>query len=311
MVCSSGGSAYEIVFGNPPVGSSYYPMSINHLKDGKRHQLEYKKISPVRAGKPFTCKVKLGVTTIHAYYGRSIALKTKKPRQSTGRVSLDECEFSEIILEGKIEPAWLQGLVDQRMAAELTEFEKSYNRTQFIPAWLLSGPIKTAKSDNDRRIYPGEVSGEFIGYLNASMDLLNKGKYVELTKRLAKATDEDAPPQARSLLMSLALLRLGKAGLHERRPDPLPHGARVYTQPFDLQRAGAGNRQVRHPRSQFGVAQGTVAPIGEGQEKGVYRILEFGGDGRRREGVSHVVRHVRCVVRLPKRVMKRPGTQLG
>ncbi len=210
MACDSSEGAFSVVFGNPQDGDTYYPMSINHLKGDRRVKLASKQISPVRTGKKFVCKVKVGTSTIQAYYGKGLALKAKRPKAADGSVLIFDFPFTEIMLEGKVEPAWLQGLVDKELELKLKKFEKTYSPKQFAPSWLLAAPTEVAASESDNRIYPGKVRRRSLPFLNKAMGMFNTGKYVELIEKLKASEDRDAPKAARAMLMSYAYLELGK-----------------------------------------------------------------------------------------------------
>ena len=58
----------------------------------------------------------------------------------------------EVILEGKAEGSWIQGLVDQAREKNRAEFEKTFQLGRELPEWLVSGrPRPAAPWPRDRR----------------------------------------------------------------------------------------------------------------------------------------------------------------
>ncbi len=61
----------------------------------------------------------------------------KKPRGLSGCFGYDKCEtVQRITLKGKIDPAWIEGLIQARVDELRAAFDKTYDPHKSLPEWL-------------------------------------------------------------------------------------------------------------------------------------------------------------------------------
>jgi hypothetical protein len=73
-------------------------------------------------------------------------LECGKPPDLWGRLGYrDVSNVEEILVTGKVQAAWLKGLIDEASRKEWDEFVRTYDPVPDLPAWLRPKPAEPPK----------------------------------------------------------------------------------------------------------------------------------------------------------------------
>ncbi|MFI5403689.1 MAG: hypothetical protein ACHQ1G_12200 [Planctomycetota bacterium] len=126
--------------------------------------------SPVDGGRAFTISVVVNATQVSCNYaGRAIA-RANKASDHWGSVAIGNLGECEIVLSGKIEPSWIQGLVDKERQQRLGVFSRRWEPKDDLPAWLFEAGPSSVLDEPDMRDWPMEVDERGAKLINRAMD---------------------------------------------------------------------------------------------------------------------------------------------
>ncbi|MFH0943975.1 MAG: DUF1570 domain-containing protein [Planctomycetota bacterium] len=162
--------------------------------------LDEKDSTPCKSGKKYSIKVSVGKTQLNASFNGQTFLKGPKSKQVFGTVALENLSgWDEIILEGDAQTSWVQQIEDLAAVKLRAEFEKSYDKTAFLPDWFFKDPpaersdvspaVASASSSQERR-YPGEETAKQDGFFKIAMAHINRGDYERGLEYLESLGDE-------------------------------------------------------------------------------------------------------------------------
>jgi hypothetical protein len=176
IVCLEGEDAFFVSCGLDRIGqSSYLPATIQRMKDGRWEVVASGDAPPpVKAGRPFVLKITVGRTEIAARYGGKLLVEALKPGTLFGSFGFQHLPFDEILLQGKADPGWIRGLVDEARQKARAAFNKTWSSADRLPGWLLAGKNGgVPKKDTGGRRCPGKpfpgmeaVISKAIGFYN-------------------------------------------------------------------------------------------------------------------------------------------------
>ena len=79
----------------------------------RKKVLAQKDKTPLKSGKSFTVKIKVGSTSMSASGGGGSFLRGKKPRGVFGSIGFANIPWDEMVLEGKGDPGWIRSRAEQ------------------------------------------------------------------------------------------------------------------------------------------------------------------------------------------------------
>lgn len=208
IACLTDDGYYRIVTGKKGEGSGNYtrwlPPRIFHFGTEDAQKLEEEAVSPATPRKPFVLKLKVSASKVAAYYGNKEIISTKKPKKLFGRAGFEEIPFEEVIVSGKVQPSWIQGLRDLHKQKARLEFEKSYKPEDHIPEWLCKDvDIAVAKVKSQFLEIPGSYLKEQEKYIKEAESLYDDGKLEEGIKYIKKVPAKKLSKTGRAFLLAL------------------------------------------------------------------------------------------------------------
>ncbi|MCZ6786450.1 MAG: DUF1570 domain-containing protein [Planctomycetota bacterium] len=102
---------------------------------GKAHEILQRAKRPAAAA-PFVVSVREREITV-ATHGK-VFLRAPKQADEWGFLVLFSNCFESVVIDGLMEPAWLQGRVDKEEQKQLASFERVYRHDQYLPKWLFA-----------------------------------------------------------------------------------------------------------------------------------------------------------------------------
>ncbi|MHC4338838.1 MAG: DUF1570 domain-containing protein [Planctomycetota bacterium] len=132
-------------------------------------------------------------------------LRAPKGANDWGYLALASNGFDSIVLDGLVEPSWLQGLVDQADQKQLAAFEASFDPKEHLPTWLFGkrkGPAPTLPWTDANWGWPElSILQRFV--VDSCYDSYRKGDY-EAAERTVKEAKRDLPPAVHAFLLGVA-----------------------------------------------------------------------------------------------------------
>ena len=229
------GGGYRVIFGYPPAsnapGTRYAPSLIQSFSaNGKdADTLVKKEPSPGKVGARYTLKVEASTTSIVATLNGSAFMKATKPADHWGILAYAGVRPDEILIDGKIEPSWMQNKIDAKVAEQLAQFEKDWRPRQEVPTWLddASPAVKSEGSESrgpSASIFPG---GPTKDQLKKAMELamrINAARAKEIRREIEALSSDALPEATKEFLLFACATEEGdeaKANLHLERAAEL------------------------------------------------------------------------------------------
>ncbi len=203
------GESFAVVFGFPQEsrGSEvrWLPSTISHASGGDSKDVDVEKTPQTRPGKPYTLRVSVSGSEVAAFYENRKILSARQPQPTYGQVGFCNVpEFAEIVLRGKVQPAWLQGLQDAATQAALAEFEKRYDPSADAPAWLLAESKGTPSAPEVAdRTYPGPEGPERRAFYEEAMSFYREKAFEKGLAFLKESRDGRASEEILDYLHAL------------------------------------------------------------------------------------------------------------
>ncbi len=154
--------------------------------------------------------VKVGQGQVDLLFDKKSMLRAKRRKGDFGQVGYFKGAVEEIVLEGTIEPAWLEGRIDEELAKQRETFAQSFQTAKELPAWLFEQPKVERTQPKSTSWVPG-LKGGVSSSLRGVFDHLDKGEFAAAQAALAKLGTRDVTAVTRDWLDALLLLRLGRA----------------------------------------------------------------------------------------------------
>ncbi len=210
-----GDYAFQVTLGYPKitVGNQvkWLPSRIIYIKGDDSKIVAEKESSPAKLGKSYAVKVSVGKSDVGAYYNRRRILFSGKPKSLYGRAGfIGLGEFTEITIQGKIAPAWIQGLLDEAMQATRKKFRETYRVDQDLPRWLLEKPEPTisAGETDSRPAYPGDLKVQRSHSFVRARSFLDQQECRQGIEYVNGLEDGDLPEDVRNFFLALFHMEL-------------------------------------------------------------------------------------------------------
>lgn len=217
-VCCQDNKGYAICFGHDKEKSGrtvkQISASIRCWTEDEMSTRLCKKPSPARSGKRFQLKVKVGKKEIAAYCHNRMLFKVDKPDGLYGGFGYSHLPFEKIVVQGRIQSSWLEGMRDKAVHEERKRFEKSYDLDADLPEWLRGGKGKgfferlfSALGDRNDDAYPGKLLPGQSRYVEKAIRFLHKEALDEGIEYIAQIPADKISVAGRAWLFGLAYLR--------------------------------------------------------------------------------------------------------
>ncbi|MHC4941692.1 MAG: tetratricopeptide repeat protein [Planctomycetota bacterium] len=208
VVCAEESTFYGVYFGCKAEGEGRiirWRKAAIWLWDGEDYEIvEEKDASPATGGKPFSMKVKVGKSDIKGYFNNKPFIDTKKRAGLYGRAGIFQMPpYQEIMITGKIEPAWLQGLKDKELQTARARFEKNYKPEDHLPEWLVAGEAAAAEEEAAIVMIPGYNDPALEALFNEAGVFYKEGKLDEGLEFVQAIDEMDITEDARAYLLSV------------------------------------------------------------------------------------------------------------
>jgi len=211
IVCNSGNKSYQIDFGLAPDATGAYYMARISRFDGK----EYKDIETCEASlpmenNPFKIKIKVSGSKITAYMGKKKMMEVRKEKTLFGSFFFRGFVFDKLLIQGNVQPAWIQGKIDSRAQAAKRDFELTYSPEDHLPPWLLAKAPDQKKTDTEEkdRYYPGPVVDGQEKVISTAIEHYNGREFREGLKYVLNLSETDITNIAKSYCATLFLQAL-------------------------------------------------------------------------------------------------------
>jgi len=136
------------------------PVTMTALIDEILCEVDRREKSPAKKGKPFNLKVSVSNTLVSAAYNGKHLVGTRRPKGCFGQLGFYGFSFEEVVIEGKVEPSWIEGLQDGAALEARRIFEQSYDVRAHLPDWIyqkISASRPSPAFDRPAK-YPGPQS---------------------------------------------------------------------------------------------------------------------------------------------------------
>ena len=208
-------SGYSVIFGFKAETRGneqrWLPAQIVRWQGEEYRELAKSSSAPCDPDKPYEFKVEVSGDEIAAFFEGNPLLEVEKEKGRWGRVGLREMPFDEIVIEGKIQAAWIQGLLDAAMHSARAEFDRSFSEEN-IPEWLRqelgSASARASKRPQNRREYPGPDLPGQEAFLSKAFGLYNDGMYRDGLRYTLRIPDGKVTEAAREFLLASFYLAL-------------------------------------------------------------------------------------------------------
>lgn len=225
VVCMDRDAYYDVHVGVPPSGSSsrfYGATRILRVEKGRQPKTllenhwgaddsKKKVLFPMKLDEPYTIEVSVQDSRIVVSHKRRRMAVVKKARDEGGRFGFVAPGFSDLRVEGRVEPSWIQNRIDAVTQESLATFKKDYAPEQSLPAWLFVetvAPPPPATVPQDTRPFPADIEPAQRQHLDPILDYLEQGHDLRAFAALRKLPDGALPETVRAHLTATAQARL-------------------------------------------------------------------------------------------------------
>lgn len=160
--------SWQVMFGTPPYpdgGSDVWlPASITRYDGDEKVKVAEKEISPAKRGSPYKLRLSIRKTSLEARVNNKPIGKARKAADAWGLVGFECLGWQEVTLTGEIEPSWVQSKVDEALGEQREAFDKSYDRSTYLPDWLFAALPDSKRKDEE---YPGQALEEEVDRVHA------------------------------------------------------------------------------------------------------------------------------------------------
>ena len=228
FVCESPDGYIAVAAG---LAGKYYA----HMSSGRRGEEEPNDLtgrceSPAEGGRPYTIRVAVGETEVACSYQNKSFMRASKKRDCWGSLAFDVGGvFDEVLITGKVEPSWIQGLVDKERHERLAEFDQRWQPKDDLPEWLFEkGPVSVL-DDPDPRDWPAEMDERASDIVERAIGLQQAGE-TSAALKMIDAAEGTLPDLVAAYLRGVLLHDLGRheeaaascRKVREKDPDFVP-----------------------------------------------------------------------------------------
>lgn len=212
VVCEAGSpDEFVVDFGGAADGG-FYPARLEVYR-GDEMRTQVQRIEERLGNGPYTATVRVTKRAVESLIGekKQPLARLERPDQPFGGFGFLGTSFRELIVDGKIEPSWLQGLVDADLAAQQAAFEQSFEPKTVLPKWLFTKP--KGKRTRPKWTEPLPMldelrDGAALDRVSAAMQ---EQKWHDALEQLDAMPAEAMPAVLADFLRSVVCLRLGRS----------------------------------------------------------------------------------------------------
>lgn len=218
LCCLFEDEGYALIFGCKAEAVGMYMKwvspGIYHLKGGESENVASKDSSPATEGKPFRIKIKVGKSDIVGYFNGKLLLKAKKQKSFYGCFGFINLPFDEILVKGKVQTSWIQGLSDVKEQEARLEFEKDYRAGHHLPTWLFGKPKgEVAKSEKKKvpfKTVPGPEFPDQHERVSKAREYFDEKRFRSGLRYVTGLSEGEITVEAREFLQAVFLKALRK-----------------------------------------------------------------------------------------------------
>ena len=193
--------------GTPPYdeGSKtvWLPAKLIYYDGDDKKVLVEKETSLAKPGQPWTLAMQVGRSKVVATFNGKPIGSAPKSDAVFGYAVLSAKAWSEIVVEGRVEPSWIQSKIDAVVEEKRKSFEASFDLKQHLPAWLYeAGAAPEAPADDASGFgdLPARLQPDFVVILA----LLSKEDWPSALAALERFRAAGAPEPLVALLAARA-----------------------------------------------------------------------------------------------------------
>lgn len=163
---------------------------------------------PMKHGGKYTIVLDVAPQSLSLRINRKFVVKKSWRDPVAGSIGITDSSFDKLTITGKVEPAWIHGLLDNHRQVARKKFIKRYKATAQLPAWMFTAPkVAVASSaSKTRRYYPGKQRPKDLKLVQTVLTDLSKGRSTRVLFRMALWKPEQVPVLVKQYLMSYANL---------------------------------------------------------------------------------------------------------
>jgi tetratricopeptide (TPR) repeat protein len=208
FVCDNSKGAIALVAG---VKDKSYAF-VAYVYRGDEEPIKYHDcLSPVAAGRPYELKVIVTEKEVKCCWLNKWFLRVSKEPDHWGSLALDLGKsFDEVLITGRIEPSWIQGLMDKARQEGLKEFEGKWQPKDDLPAWLFEAAPASTQDDPTPRDWPAEMDEDAADVVRRAVGLQEVGEASAALKLIDTAGSGTVPDLVLAYLRGVLLHDLGR-----------------------------------------------------------------------------------------------------
>ena len=207
----------RISFGLQPWTKNGYeysmPSSIVQLEDDEEVAEDGRKIAPCKTNGRYRLEVRVRKNRVEAKACGKTLGKVKKPKDIFGLFYFRAPKWSDLEIEGTIEPSWIQSRIDELQEAERDVFASTFDPEEHLPSWLFEASTRTVGTASMSEVPTGTSRAHRAQYLIASAALMSR-RFRKVEEIIESLEGEDAPALAGFLQ---GMLELGHYDLDEAK----------------------------------------------------------------------------------------------
>jgi hypothetical protein len=166
--------------------------------------------SPLFGEAPFVIRVDVEATAVSSAVNGKRLQRGKKNAKRWGSLGFSCLDPDEVEIAGKVDPAWMDGLLDRARKRQAQALDPTWNPEEHLPAWLVAPSDAPAGRTADRRDWPMALEGEARATIERAVALANAGNAAEALGLLDSPAAAGIPEASREHLRSILLGRLGR-----------------------------------------------------------------------------------------------------
>ena len=176
-------------------------------EDDKTLQKIQKKIPPGRSKARYTLRITVGAGSITARLNGLHIATFRKTGVRFGTWYFRFNNFAVLLVDGEVQPSWMQGKIDAVLQKKRQAFEKKYDLRKHLPSWLYS-PSEENPETWEQKVFPGPYSsGQLRLYNRLFEEIVYRSPEYGL-EQLQKKSDRLVHPLARRYLTALYYRRI-------------------------------------------------------------------------------------------------------
>lgn len=185
-----------------------------HRGEGGAEVLDQKRVTGVKRDKKYQVAVRVSRTGAEVLCDRRPVLKLRREHADVSNVALFGNGFEDVVLDGEIEPSWLQGLVDERLSQQREAFDRKFEPGQRLPQWLFVDPPVQRVAPKFANAWPS--AEEPARQVTVIHEYIQHGELQRASAAAEKLPDDEAPTGIADYMRGLTRLRLGQPEAAQR-----------------------------------------------------------------------------------------------